>query len=98
MRTIMLLQTTSLGVLMAGAVATFTATVAIAGNSPPIADNFQPFMWERPQVQGEPMTAHDLGMEDRVSPVPTYEGRAAFEGHPDYRPIERRHLRHRHTQ
>jgi hypothetical protein len=83
---------------MAGAVAAFTATVAIAGNSPPIADNFQPFMWEKPQVQGEPMTAHDLGMEDRVSQTPAYEGRAAFEGQFHYRPIERRHLRHRPTQ
>ena len=98
MRTIMFLHTTSLGLMLAGAAVAFTATVAIAGNSPPVADNFQPFMWEKPQVQGEPMTAHDLGMEDRVNPVPAFEGRAAFEGQPNYRPIERRHLRHRPTQ
>jgi len=77
MRTVMFRGTTALGLLMAGAVVGFTATAAIAGNSPPIADNFQPFMWERPQVQGEPMTARDLGMEDRVSQVPAYKGGAA---------------------
>jgi hypothetical protein len=87
-------------VLMAGAVVTFAATAAIAGNSPPIADNFQPFMWAKPQVAGEPMTARDLGMEDRASSAPVYEGRAVSVGDRyDYRSVAGHSARHhRHAQ
>ena len=82
-------------VLMAGSAVTLIATVAIAGNSPPIADNFQPFMWAKPQVSGEPMTAHDLGMEDRVSPAPVNEGRAVSVGDQyDYRAVVGHNVRH----
>jgi hypothetical protein len=58
-------------ILCAGAAAVFGASVAFAGNSDPHADNYQPFMWEKPQVLGEPMTVSGLSMEDRASPAST---------------------------
>lgn len=64
-------------VLLTGAIAVSGATAALA-NSPPIADNFQPFMWRSPQVIGQPMTARRLGMLDRVSKAPVAENSGAY--------------------
>jgi hypothetical protein len=77
--------------LMAGAALAFSATAGMAGNSTPLEDNYQPFMWGKPQISGEPSTATDLGMEDRVSQPPLLEGRAAYIEH---RALARRPLHH----
>jgi hypothetical protein len=64
-------------VLLAGAIAVSGGTAALA-NSPPIADNFQPFMWRSPQVIGQPVSAGQLGMLDRVSNAPVAATAAAY--------------------
>lgn len=71
-------------VLLAGAIAVSGGTAALA-NSPPIADNFQPFMWRSPQVIGQPMSARQLGMLDRVSKAPVAETTATYV--PRYAPM-----------
>jgi hypothetical protein len=40
--------------LTTGAALALSVTAAMAGNSLPTADNLQPFMWERPQILGDP--------------------------------------------
>ena len=81
--------------LTTGAALALSVTAAMAGNSLPTADNFQPFMWERPQIVGDPMTAHDLGMEDRADQPPVYEGRAVYiEDRNANRALARHPLRH----
>ena len=64
-------------VLLAGAIVVSGATAALA-NSPPIADNFQPFMWRSPQVMGQSETPRQLGMLDRVSKAPAASVSAAY--------------------
>ncbi|HLH50300.1 MAG TPA: hypothetical protein VKV96_13240 [Roseiarcus sp.] len=69
---------------MTSAIAVSGGTAALA-NSPPIADNFQPFMWRSPQVIGQPMSARQLGMLDRVSKAPAAATTAAYV--PRYAPM-----------
>jgi hypothetical protein len=63
--------------LLAGAIAVLGATAALA-NPSPVADNFQPYMWQSPQELGRPMTATQLGMTDRVNEAPAVNRSAAY--------------------